>query len=340
MDKAKILVRVIPVVLIIIILAVTLLVDGSKKKQTESGDLQQSIMDYADETISKDSNAGRDDKRDNLSEKASPEETPDKEKGGNEADEKEADVQDSAVTPTPYQPIMNTQQTDYSQVSFNREEQLKEMMGYWADNNQKALDDLANLDRFKAMSWTLKGAKEFYYYGETAGSSKTPHGMGIAVYADNQYYYGAWENGVRSGRGTWMHYHMHETPSRTDLYTYHQYTGLWKNDLPDGEGSEHYDFNTELFKENSRYIGNLIGTYSEGLVNGEFYITTIDRKDNMKEWEATGDHGSWVYQNDNVDSKGNRTVQVDINDPDNYMWMHPRVNNGIGVPCLISSKKN
>ena len=37
--------------------------------------------------------------------------------------------------------------------------------------NQKALDDLANLDRFKAMSWALKNSKDYYYYGDknTAG---------------------------------------------------------------------------------------------------------------------------------------------------------------------------
>ena len=340
MDKAKILVSIIPVMLIIIILAITLIVNRGKAEKTESGDLQQSIMDYADETIPKESNLTKDNQRDdkqNDIEQVSDEENMDKEDVYNE---KEDNTQSGMATPTPYKPIMSTAQVDYSQVTFNRDEQLKEMMGYWADNNQKALDDLANLDRFKAMSWKLKGTQEFYYYGETSGSDNLPHGIGIAVYADNQYYYGAWENGVRSGQGTWIHYHMHTTQNQTDLYTYHQYTGSWKNDLPDGEGSEHYDFDTTLFKKNSRYIGNLIGTYSEGLVNGEFYITTIDINEDMEEWEATGDHGTWVYQNANVDPKGNRTVQVDIHDPDNYMWMNPKVNNGIGVPCVISKKKN
>ena len=40
------------------------------------------------------------------------------------------------------------------------------MMAYWADNNQKALDDLANLERFMAMSWSLKGTDDCYYYGQ------------------------------------------------------------------------------------------------------------------------------------------------------------------------------
>lgn len=47
-DKAGILVKVIPFVLIIIILAITLVV-GKLKKEDSPEDLQQSIMDYADE---------------------------------------------------------------------------------------------------------------------------------------------------------------------------------------------------------------------------------------------------------------------------------------------------
>ena len=56
---------------------------------------------------------------------------------------------------------------------------LKEMMAYWADNNQKALDDLANLERFMAMSWSLKGTDDCYYYGQKDANG-LPNGTGIA----------------------------------------------------------------------------------------------------------------------------------------------------------------
>lgn len=331
-EKAKILVTIIPFVLIIIILLITLIVSAVKNNRLEkdNSDLQESIKEYADTKIPENN-------KEDESEKTTGTQTPSPAVLAT-AEPLPSYEPEEAATPTPYKEIMESGKVDYSKIEFDKDEQLKEMMTYWADNNQKALDDLANLDRFKAMSWKLKGTKEFYYYGEV--NSGIPHGTGIAVYADNQYYYGSWENGVRSGRGTWIHYHMHETPSKTDLYTYHQYTGSWKNDLPDGEGSEHYDFNTAIFKENTRYIGNLIGNYAAGLVNGDFYITTINKNNEMEEWNGTGDHGSWIYQNENKDKKGNRTVQVDVHDPDNYMWMNPKVNNNIGVPCLISKNKN
>ena len=135
------------------------------------------------------------------------------------------------------------------------------------------------------------------------------------------------------------HYHVHNDSKNTDLYTYHQYTGGFANDLPDGEGSEHFDFNTANFKKGERYVGNRIGSYSGGLLNGDFYVTTTDLNDKMEEWEGTADHGTWVYQNANKDKKGNRTILVMIGDEENFIWMQPSVNKNIGVPCLISKYK-
>lgn len=339
-EKARILVTIVPFVLIILILAVTLIVSSSKNKklQQDNEELQESIKEYADSNLPENVEAG------NMAAATPASEKDENVKNENTEEEnvKEpaATTQPEAVsTPTPYKEIMESGSVNYDKISFDKDEQLKEMMVYWADNNQKALDDLANLDRFKAMSWKLRGTKDFFYYGDVDGNGQ-PNGTGIAVYADNQYYYGGWANGKRSGNGTWIHYHIHATSSKTDLYTYHQYTGSWKNDLPDGEGSEHYDYNTELFVENVGYNTNLIGSYSEGLIDGEFYITNIYSDGNVKEWYAQANHGSWVYQNENKDSKGRRPVQVEDRNPENYIWMSPSENKNIGVACLISANKN
>lgn len=328
-DKVKILIKVIPIVLIIVILGISLLVNSIKNKKEEANaeDLQESIMNYADSNLS-----GKD--TDEINQAAKESEKP-------SATATAAAVQEEKTgpTPTPQKEIMDSKKVDYSKVTFHKEEQLAEMMSYWADNNQKALDDLVHLERFLAMSWKLSGTKDFYYYGDTDGNGQ-PNGTGIAVYADNQYYYGEWRNGVRSGTGTWMHYHIHTTANKNDLYTYHQYTGSWKNDLPDGEGSEHYDYVVEMLKENVGYNNNLIGSYSKGLIDGEFYLTNIYSDKNTKEWYATAENGSWVYQNENKDSKGRRPVQVEDRNDENFIWLLPRDNINIGVPCLISKNKN
>ena len=331
-EKAEILVKIIPFALIIVILMITLVVSSVKNSRLkkENIDLQDSIKEYADANLPEN--------METAGTSVTSERSPSPENTATAMPSPSADPEETAV-PTPYKEIMEKGKVDYSKIEFDKDVQLKELMTYWADNNQKAVDDLVNLDRFRAMSWELRGTKNSYYYGETDNDGN-PQGKGVAVYADNQYYYGNWENGVRSGAGTWIHYHVHVQDNNEDLYTYHQYAGVWKNDLPDGEGSEHYEFNTDNFKENTRYTSNLIGSYAAGLVNGEFYITTIDKEEKMSEWEASADHGSWVYQSDSTDLKGNRTVHVDIHDPDNYIWINPKLNNNIGVPCLISKNKN
>lgn len=324
-ERARILVTVIPFVLIILILAVMLLTSAVKKSSNKDWkeELQESIMEDADSKLPQEKEEGEEAEETDSQETASP--SPEESPSAN-------------PSPSPYQEIMESETVNYDKVVFDKDEQLKEMMTYWADNNQKALDDLANLERFIAMSWKLRGTKEFYYYGDTDASGQ-PNGTGIAVYADNQYYYGGWVNGVRNGNGTWIHYHIHQKPSKTDLYTYHQYTGSWKNDLPDGEGSEHYDYNTELLKENTGYNTNLIGSYRAGLLDGEFYLTNIYSDGNTKEWYATASNGSFIYQNENEDKEGRRPVQVEDRDPENFIWMHPKDNQNLGVACLISKNR-
>lgn len=340
-EKAKILVTVIPFVLIILILAITLIVNGvrNKKNEASSDDLQQSIMDYADSNKETD---GSEKYTGIETAKETPGLEQAEEQAGEKTPEPTAEVKEdkptAAPTASPYQPAMSTK-TDYSKVEYDKDSQLAELMYYWEEGNQKALDDLVNLERFLAMSWALRGSKDFYYYGDRNADGK-PHGKGIAVYADNQYYYGEWSNGLRSGEGSWMHYHIQKANSKTDLYTYHQYTGQWANDLPEGEGSEHYEYDMSLLKENVGYNTNLIGSYSKGLVHGEFYLTNIYSDGNMKEWYASAQNGAWVYQGDTKDSMGRRPVQVEDRNPDNYIWMLPKDNQGIGVNCLISSNKN
>ncbi len=330
-EWGKVLVKVVPFVLIIFVLAVTLVVNHVKKdpeEQLES--LQQSIMDYADENRTAETSSM-------LNVQASP--SAGKESSTENEIREETEEEIMIPSPTPYKEIMEAGKTDYSKVKFNKDVQLQEMMAYWEDNNQQALDDLAKLDHYIAMSWQLKGTTDFYYYGDVNGNGQ-PEGKGIAVYADNQYYYGGWKNGVRSGAGTWIHYHIHHTENTKDLYTYHQYAGVWANDLPEGEGAEHYEYNLALLEERVGYDANLIGSYSQGLVHGDFYITNLYADGSAKEWNASAEHGSWIYLNENKDKKGNRTVYVEINDPDNYIWMHPKDNVNIGVPCLISKNKN
>lgn len=336
LDKAKLLVTVIPIVLILVILAVTVFVGTRRSKVSDTDKLQQDIMSYADKE-----NQHEDVQESMSNTVVKAEEEQEREQEQEQESEPLSPTMMPDPTPTAYHPIMEQAGVDYSKIKYDQQKNLKEMMAYWADNNQAALDDLAALDWFRAMSWSLRNTTENYYYGSVNGAGK-PEGMGIAVYGDNQYYYGEWKNGVRSGKGTWIHYHFHAKENTQDIYTYHQYVGMWREDLPDGEGQEHYDFNQEALKEGGRYISNRIGSYQKGLVNGEFYLTSIDEDGNMKEWEARASEGKWLYYGDAKDSAGRRPAYLELN-PDNknenYIWLLPKENVNVGVPCLISQNR-
>ena len=150
-EKAKIIVTIVPFVLIIAILLITLIVQSVKGNSgaDDNRDLQENIKEYADENLPAF-------EKTNSSEVISATSTP-------VSKEETEIVPEASAAPasTPYQAIMENGKVDYDKITFNKEEQLKEMMTYWADNNQKALDDLAGLDRFKALSWKLKDKKDY-----------------------------------------------------------------------------------------------------------------------------------------------------------------------------------
>lgn len=317
-DKIQILIKIVPILLIIVILLITFVVNKNKNQKPDEAEQDTVSTDIIVPSPS-------------ASVVPDTEDSPSPDVAAPEAEASPESVPEAAATATP-DPAEET--LDFSKVKFDTQAQLKEMMSYWEQGNQKALDDLANLDRFRAMSYQLKGTNKFYYAGETNTDGK-PNGTGIAVYADNRYYYGAWKNGVREGEGRWMHYHIQASANSKDVYLFHQYSGSFKNDLPDGSGSEHYDFVTERLQKDTRYYSNFIGTYKQGLLDGSFYITTIDQNNNFEEWNATAKMGSFVYLSKEKDKQGCRPALVDTEDEQNFIWLSDKENQNWGVKCYI-----
>ena len=221
----------------------------------------------------------------------------------------------------------------YKNVKYDLNAQMNEMFEYWKNGNQEAVRDLAHLERFEAMSYSLKGSDDFYYLGDVDSEGR-PQGLGLAVYAESQYYFGNFDAGVRSGNGTWIAFYPGYS---TYVVKEHMYTGEWQDDLPDGQGQEHMDFASEYMNKEDIYVQNAIGGFSNGLYNGDMYIITVDNTGNTREWDGICDHGDWeLVTGANKDKRGYIPVLSERENRDNHIYMAPEKARDNGVTGIIT----
>ena len=369
-NKAKLLTLGIAVVLILIICGISVVIHALNKRNSQdtSSMLQEDIMEYAN--ASQEQNVTASDvtkKEDETKEPEAKEEEPDE---AREEEPKEPEPsqmtenEESAVVVgeeenTPEETIMEEEAgkqvsgeeekttakwqkeagENLAVVEIDLPRQMSEMKGYWEAGNMEAVEDLAYLPRYRAASEKLSGTTKYYYYGDT-DENKRPNGKGLAMYTDNQYYYGEWKNGVRSGNGMWIKYYVYDqnAKAKDSIYLQHSYSGTWANDLPNGDGAEHYDFIDENLEPYVGYNRNFIGNFKNGLYHGEIYITNYYSDHNTKEWSGTAKDGVWQPMGEK-DDKGQYPVIVQLTEPDNYQWMAEKANKNHGVDGMISAAK-
>lgn len=358
-NRARLLTIGIAVLLILVICGISFIVHAINKRESEdtSSKLQSDIMEYANNVQEQNVTAKEVTKQ--AEEKAEEQEpVPDTQKEEalivreeekkadetvaeetileEETNKQEENNADAQKTTAEWQKELNE---DLSIVEIDLPRQMSEMKGYWEAGNMEAVEDLAYLPRYRAASERLSGTTKYYYFGDT-DSSNRPNGKGLAMYTDNQYYYGEWKDGVRSGNGMWIKYYVYDQNAKAEesLYLQHSYSGTWSNDLPNGDGAEHYDFIDENLEVNTGYNRNFIGTFKNGLYNGEIYITNYYSNGNSKEWSGTAVNGVWQPMGEK-DNKGQYPIIVELTDQDNYQWMKEKENKNNGVDGLISAAK-
>lgn len=236
------------------------------------------------------------------------------------------------------EPVMELDVKNYSKVKYDAKSNLMELEDYFNQGNWEAVDDLVHLDRFIAMSYEFRGTDEFAYYGDVDSAGK-PNGKGVAVYADNKYYFGDWKDGVRSGSGTWVHFHIHLKTNYTDVITYHQYVGEFRNDYPEGQGQDHYEYDPIIMQDNKWYITNYMGEFKKGLIDGDMYCTATDKNGSYCDYNGTAENGRFDYISEARDKNNRGPVLIGAENSDNYIWMSEKENRFIGVIAYNSKNK-
>lgn len=296
----KILLAVIAVLLICILILLTIMTSRRDRSLEAESDLQKDITDYAEQQLEADEQTVPE------KEPAVPEEEPETEE--EEPEEEEPEEEESEEEEETAQPASEDDDKtavvidieDENDEAYTKEFILNEAYPFFADNNQDAIWDLAHLKRYVKLSKELEGTEEYYYQGDVDGDGK-PHGTGLAIYEKNSYYFGQWNHGVRSGKGTWYRYYIGQRnkTNAMGVYMSHSYAGEWKNNLPNGQGAEHYDVDISRLEPTRKImIQNVVGNFTDGLYDGEMYANTTDYIGNVQEWDGIAQNGVFTLWRD------------------------------------------
>lgn len=319
----KILLGVIAVLLICILILLTIMTGRKDRGKEANGDLQQNITDYAEQQQKADEQTIEEKEPPVVEEEPEAEETP----GEEEEEEPEEETPEEPISADDDKTAIVIDIEDENDEAYTKEFILKEAYPFFADNNQDAIWDLAHLKRYVKLSNELKGTEEYYYQGDVDGDGK-PHGTGFAIYEKSSYYFGEWSHGVRSGKGTWYRFYIGQRnkTNAMGVYMSHSYAGEWKNNLPNGQGAEHYDVDISKLEPTRKImIQNVVGNFTDGLYDGDMYANTVDYIGNVQEWDgiaqkgvfklwrdmsAIGECSVWRYRED-------KNVCMDVDQADN-----------------------
>lgn len=288
----RILLGVIAVLLICILVLLTLVVNNRQNRQDKAdSDLQQSITDYAKE-------------QQELEEQVltEPEDKPGVDEPAPEKkdEEQEEPPEEEPVSADDEKTAIVVDIEDENDEAYTKEFILKEAYPYFADNKQDAIWDLAHLKRYVKLSKGLEGTGDYYYQGDVDSEGK-PHGTGLAIYEKNSYYFGEWSHGMRNGKGTWFRFYINQKnkTNANGIYMSHSYSGDWADDLPNGEGAEHYDVDiSKLAPTQGRILQNVVGPFKDGLYNGDMFAYTVDYTGNVQEWDGIAKEGVFTLWRD------------------------------------------
>ncbi len=285
----------IAVLLICIIVLLFLIPAGKKAAQTGTDNLQQDITQYAQEQKQNDYVSGLSGKTVSVDSTKEQEKTETQQEKPVQETEPEtvltaADGDKTAI-------VVDVE--DENDVAYSKEYILNEALPYFADNNQDAIWDLAHLKRYVKLSEELKGTDQYYYNGDVNSDGK-PDGQGLAIYENNSYYYGGWSDGVRTGNGTWFRFYIGRKNKTNAMgkYIAHSYSGEWVNDLPNGQGAEHYEVDITKLQVRERILQNVVGNFTDGLYDGELYMNTVDYTGNVEEWSGVTEKGVFTLWRD------------------------------------------
>lgn len=142
-------------------------------------------------------------------------------------------------------------------------EPLKEL--FIAKDYDKLKDKLRE-EEYIAYSDEVIGDNSYYCGSTDVDGNRT--GTGVAVYENGYYYYGDFENNVRSGHGVLMRASYAESSSIGSFI----FEGEWKDDEPNGEGTATSNYYKDRISASDFVSKEISGNYTNGREDGKMTL--------------------------------------------------------------------
>lgn len=135
---------------------------------------------------------------------------------------------------------------------------LEELYSYFSANDIESAKNLMRQADYRTLSESVDRLPIVY-----EGDPSTA----VAVYANDYYYYGDWQNDQRSGHGLWIC-----AVSDSEDFDYVMYDGSWSDDYPNGEGLITHEWFADKIQaepgETTSVKTEIKGTFANGLYHG------------------------------------------------------------------------
>ena len=145
---------------------------------------------------------------------------------------------------------------------------LQKLYECFEGDDMDAVKELIRTDEYIALSDEIVNAEDSFYYGEKDAEGKR-HGKGVAVYLNGYYYFGEYDNDVRSGEGKYIRAVYSESSALGSFI----YEGSWLEDKPNGEGVCISNFFKDKIGSEGLSKQVVVGTYADGLENGAMSLS-------------------------------------------------------------------
>jgi Tfp pilus assembly protein PilF len=151
---------------------------------------------------------------------------------------------------------------ELAKLSKEAQQLLEPLYAAFVADDLELARELMRQEEYRSMSDLIT---EGYLYYEGSGAQS------LAAYPNDYYYFGGWDNGIRSGEGLWFRV-VYDEEGRQDYYLYQ---GTWADDFPNGVGHiEDVDDVNKIQLEEGHTTSlktEITGSFSGGYYHGEIY---------------------------------------------------------------------